>query len=212
MKRINLLPGHIAEAAARERSRRKYRVAMSALLFSSIAILACGVSHVWALDRQVQRAEREMVPLREQAGVLNKLEDDHRQLAERATWIRSLRDPVPPAATLALLTQVIPEDAVVRKLVIDAQPVSWAGSGQRKRATPRRDQAAPLMTIQVEGVAYNSSTIPEIVRRFLATEKFTNVRLENNQPTHERDVAGQRFRLTADMSPPSASVQGGRKP
>lgn len=169
---------------------------------AALVVAALGIATVLqarSLNRQIINAEQDLAPLRVRLEERRVYEQEHRQFTGQLKTIQTLREPLPPAAIIALLTRLAPDDVVVKKLVIEVPPPLLVAASDDRRAGNRRADAAPFALVQIEGLASVNETVPLLIRRLMGSGVFGEVQLDDSQKVLVNGASGQRFRISAQI-------------
>ena len=216
MKRVNLLPQHLLEAQAQRRQRAIYRLVLCGILVTTTVWTGVAAVHVHYLNRRITAAKLDLAPVREQAKHIDQTQQEHQQLIHRYSTIKALRDPLSPAAIIALLTQLMPDGVVVDRLDIEAPSLVWASDiNQPQTANPYSHDNA-LIRIVIEGTASTDLAVPMLIGQLTKQKLFQNVRLGKSQEVIINDTRRQGFHIMAEIFLPNANedriadARGGR--
>jgi len=192
MKRINLLPEHLTRRPARQRKKLAVALVGAAIAFSISVWTFQTWTHLSRLDAQLVDLNRKLEPLRQVSQELQRVER-HRQT------LQLLGDPVPSGALLALLTQLTPDEVVLRTLIIDAPtPANWDGALVKESKNRIIEPMKPVH-LELEGVTTTHGAISDALSRFSGSSVFDRVRLDDS---HEGLLYGRsvhEFRLSMEI-------------
>lgn len=198
MKYVNLLPESMKLARARQQQRR-----VLSLMIGGLALLAAGwasfaVVQVQELNTQIAAKQQDLQPLRDRSRELQELQAERQELQDQLTLIERLREPLPPASLLALLTQVAPEEAVLRTLAINMPQPRLP---QDDEAEGNKGEAAddPVVEIQLEGLAREDAAVARMVSNLSEGGVFRGVRLLDSRETVFLEQPGHEFRITMNV-------------
>lgn len=206
MTRINLLPESYKLQKQQHQQRRHIsRVAV----ISGVLLLAWSVGLVMQLkqvDRQAQQARAQLPALKQEIKKLDDLHAQRDRLQQQTRMLERLRDPISPAAVLALLTQLFPDDAVLHGLVIQVPPPAIElprdplspQNRQRSAKTASPPPAKPIV-MQLEGMVVSDVIAAQLARQLSQSGLFRNVRVENTQQLNHQGQAFHQFRVSIEI-------------
>lgn len=209
MKRINLLPERIKQARMRRRERVTLGLLLGAALLVGVTWSGFAITHLSRLDSRIVDADRQLAPLREVSGETQRLQAQRRQLEARLALVRELREPLPPATILALLSQVAPEDVVLSDLTMQFPEPSLPTDQKQKKDA---EVPMPIVHVTIEGLARGDAAVAGMVSRLAEQPVFRNVRLTDSREAAVRDRPAHRFRITMQlplMRPVTTADAGG---
>jgi Tfp pilus assembly protein PilN len=213
MRRINLLPASVLESRQRQRQRTTIGLGAVGAGVLMAAWLLVAVSQVRSLDGRIALAEFELQPLRQLDEQRAQLRQQEQTLQQRLALVESLREPLSAPAILALLSQLTPEQAVMRSLSIELPPPALAVSAPTARPTPpspATGEAPRAIQIQLEGLATHDAAVATLVSQLTQAGLFHNVRLADSRQVSFQNVPCYQFRLSMEIPltrPASASTR-----
>lgn len=202
MKRINLLPPQCQRGQTRQRLPGVRTLVAAAMGLVLTAGMGAAMLRVRSLNSQIAAAERDLDPLRQHKEQLDGLQDECHRLTAQIEAVQSLREPFPTVAALALVSRVVPEEAVVRSLVVAVpEPANGnmlAGDGKSRKADAPTDAL-----IQIEGLATDGAVIGRIVGA-LAEHGLGRVRIDDSREVRVNNQRCYQFRISVSIALPSS--------
>ncbi len=202
---INLLPEQYLIARQRNAQQRKLR---ASIIVASVLLLTWSLAlvlHLRHLDSQVSDAQRRLPPLQKELANLEQLHRQRDGLLDQSRMLDRLRDPIPTAAILALLTQLFPDEAVLQSLVIQVPSPSFPPMASPTSPQARLKTAVPtvvtprVIAVQLEGLVLSDVVCAQLARELSQTGLFRNIRIENAQQTTIASQNLHQFRVSIEI-------------
>ncbi len=202
MKRINLLPESLLLARA-ERRRRAVQVALLSVAAAGVLAWAIvGLVQVREMDGQIASAEAEIDPLRKQVEALRSLEAERDELERNIALLDRLEGPVPAAAILALIEQLLPKDATLWNVQIESPlPVllEVVADADSRGDRGREPFSLKPIRIQIDGVAADAVAAPDMVEALNSHWLFHNARAVDSREVTMHGQTAHQYRITVDI-------------
>lgn len=199
MRRINLLPDHMKQARVRHRRRLRTNLALALAAMLALGWGGLAVMQVQAVNGRVADAEQALTPLREGGEQIRQLRAERERLHRELTMVKTLREPLPPASLLALLSQLAPEEAVLRKLMIELPQPTLATDAEGGDGAKAKDRREAAVRIELSGMAREDAAVAAMVSRLSEGGIFRDIRLSDSRETVFREQPGHTFRITMSV-------------
>ncbi|MEX2673754.1 MAG: PilN domain-containing protein [Phycisphaeraceae bacterium] len=198
MKRIDLLPQHLHQAQAAQNRRATYGVLAGLLVVVLAGWAGAAVVQLRGLDRQIAAAEQEVTPLREAAERVATLQAERANLEAEIGTVARLRETLPTAPILALLTQIAPKEVALRglKIQLPGPPLPERENSDERKRSPA---PPPHVQIALQGLASDDVAVARMVRLLSQHHLFKNIQLDDSREVVVRDQPRQEFNLSMKL-------------
>lgn len=206
MNALNLLPDeHLQQQSRSLDRRRRLRWSLVGGVIACLWLVGLGMQ---VMHRQtlIREAQRELAQWQVKAAEHKQWVGQRDALQKKLALVQQLRDPIAPAAMLALLTQMFPVQAALQSLVIQVPPPALPkallpGSPQavqKKGVAPTPVEQSPML-VQLEGLVEDGFTPARLAGDLARSKVLAQVRIEQSQQVTLNKQLLHQFRLNIEI-------------
>lgn len=209
MKRVNFLADDVFQDGARKRSRWGRSCWIPSLGVAVLFWICIAAVQVWGLHERVNDARVELEVMAKDAEKTKQRRETIHHAMEEARNLVGECAPVSSPAIIALFSQTITQDIVIKNLNMTAPRSIGGGNSRMRRRSSRNLEFNPMMVIQLSGTASTDVAISQFVGDLVVHPVFANIRIDKNEHVIDSHEESQHFLITVEVPSVKSERFGG---